>query len=290
MRDDRPSFGDTLRRLREDAGHASARDFFRASGGRAFFGCTYEQYVNVETGRSAPSARLFDKAATSLNLWSFPAKAKRLVKAWLRAVLKDDGLCDRLESVLSARQHGSEDSPLRQALRRNYETRQSRLSEEQSDVINSDDLSYWCFSLLGCDDRAWSSVELSGALRRPVVAVAKTLQKLRRAGLLEQVKDGRWRNAARGKILTHGRKEPHRPNGWKKILERYDAFEAAAGETEMYETIMLRASPSSLRQFYPYLAQAVIGAGVYAADEPGERALYTVEGRVRRLTDLPESR
>lgn len=290
MRDDRPGLGPLLRRFREEAGHSSAREFFRSNGGRLFFGCTYEQYMNVETGRSAPSARLLDKAATALNLWSFPAKARRLVKAWLRGSLKDDGLCDRFESVLSAKEIGSETSPLRQALRRNYETRQSRLSDSQSAAIRGDETSFWCFSVLGCDDHAWGSVELAGLLRRPVVAVAKALAKLERAGVVERTREGLWRNAARGKILAHARKDPYRPDGWRESLKRYDAVEAASGETEMYETLMLRSSPASLRQFYAYLAQAVIGAGVYAADEPGERALFLVEGRVRRLLDLPERR
>lgn len=61
-------FARVLRARREAAGYPSARAFYRALGGRAFFGCTYKAYVNVETGVSRPTPRLLERLVAGLRL------------------------------------------------------------------------------------------------------------------------------------------------------------------------------------------------------------------------------
>lgn len=290
MRDDRPSYSAVLRRLRAKAGYASARDFHRSNGGRAFFGCGYEQYAHVEAGRSAPGPALAEKAAIALRVDRSPAEARAYFAAYLRAALKGERLVEAILAAFAARPLGEEQSPLRRALRRNYDEREVRLSAAQAAAIRADDASFHAWSLLSCDDRPWEERALAEAVGLGVPAVKRALARLARAGLVARGRDGRWAVKRAGRIHSLPRREAFRPDDLPRALARYDALERERGETEMFEGLLLRANPGSLRHFFPYLSQAVLGAGVYAADEPGERSLYLVEGRVRRLTDLPEGR
>lgn len=289
MRDDRPAFGSVLRRLREGAGHASAREFYRTSGGKPFFGCTYEQYAHVESGRSAPGAQLAERAATALRVWQFEATAREYFTAYLRAGLRSDKLVEMIAAAFAAKA-GGESAPLRQAFRRNFEDRRRRLTDEQVRAIRKDDASFWCFNVLCCDDGYWSADALAEMLSMPRASISRALAALAKTGLAAKDREGRWRAGARGVIHAYPRKLPYKPDALEAMLARYDALEKCSGETEMYECLLLRASPRALRHYFAYLAQSVLGSGVYAADEPGERALYLVEGRVRRLADLPERR
>lgn len=286
MRDDRPIFGRVLRRLRERAGHSSAREFYRTSGGKPFFGCTYEQYAHVESGRSAPGAQLAERAATALRVWQFEATAREYFTSYLRASLRSDKLVEMIAASFAAKA-GGENAPLRQAFRRNFEDRRRRLTEAQVKAIRKDDASFWCFNVLCCDDGYWSAEDLGEMLSLPRAAVARALAALAKTRLAAKDREGRWRAGSRGVIHAYPRRLPYKPDGLETLLARYDALEKRGGETEMYEGLLLRASPRALRHYFGYLAQSVLGSGVYAADEPGERALYLVEGRVRRLADLP---
>ena len=83
-------FGAMVRRRREDAGYASAREFYQSLGGRAFFGCTYKAYLNVEAGASHPSPRLVEKLEATLHPYA----------DGYRVVVLDDGSSDRTWEII----------------------------------------------------------------------------------------------------------------------------------------------------------------------------------------------
>ena len=149
-----------LRRLREQAGYASAREFFRTCGGRPFFCCTYEQYSHVESGRSAPGPLLAEKAAVALRVWQFETTAREYFTAYLRAVLRSDKMVEMIANAFAAKP-GGESAPLRQAFRRNFEERRRRLTDVQVAAIRKSDASFWCFNVLGCDDGRWTPENLA---------------------------------------------------------------------------------------------------------------------------------
>ncbi|MEK7858145.1 MAG: hypothetical protein AAB320_03305 [Elusimicrobiota bacterium] len=284
-----PSFGSFLRGLREQAGSPSARDFYRANGGRAFFGCTYEQYVNVETGRSAPGPALAERAAVALRVWQVESRAKGYFTAYLRQVLRREELVKMIAAALSGPgpSLGSEASPLRQAFRRNLDERRRRLTEAEAQTIRSSEAAFWCFNVICCEDGPWAERELAKTIGLPVPVTRRALQKLSAAGVIARDKEGRFRPAAKGRIFAYPRRRPHLPDDFEKILGHYDRREKNGGETEMYESMLLRASGPALRRFFSYLAQSVQGAAVYASDEGEDKSLFLVEGRVRRLLPLP---
>lgn len=275
----RRSLGELLTETRKEAGYSSARDFFRGVGGRGALGCTYAQYLNVEAGRSTPKPALLRAAMALLGLRTNDGRFREIVTAYLRALLKDD---DFLELVLTP--PSAEAGPLRRALRRNEQSRQVWLTQEQVAAIESDEVTFWCAKVFNNDSGAWGTLELSRLLRHDVKAVRRALDKLAKAGVIVETDNGLYRSFAPDKIVTSPRGELERPENldlWRRRLEQRQ------GGIEMYQSLVLRASSRRLREFYPLLAETVIGSDLYHSPERGEdTALYVVEGVVRKMFEF----
>lgn len=275
-----------LVRWREEAGYASARVFYRSWGGRGFFGCTYEQYVNVESGRSAAQPPLIEKLAAALRVWVYEDKAREFFTAYLRASLASESLLELLLKSLSPSQPalGSDSSVLRKAVQHDLEGRRFPLSQAQMRIIMKSSLNFWCFQVFCLDHGAWDAAALGKLLGASAPQTRRALEALKTAGLAVKTKDGLFEAAAKRKVFTFPRRTPYLPDQVEKIGRFYDERVKACGEAEMYQSLALRASPAVLRHYYGYLAQAVQAAGVYAKGSAEEdTALYLVEGRVRRV-------
>lgn len=275
-----------LRKHRQHAGYSSARDFYRAVGGRSVLGCTYAQYLNVEAGRSTPKPALIRRIMAHLELKGGDVETKDLLVAYLRTLLKDDDFIELVLQVLPGRSHlsPSDDAPLRQALKRNEDLRRVWLTSEQVALIESDEATLFCFYIFCNDSGEWDTLELSRLLGCDVKSVRRSLKKLRKAGLIVTTPAGRYRSSAPDKVLVFPRSELHLPENLDVYRRR---IEARRGSFEMYQSMVLRASSKSLRQYYPYLSQNVAGAAIYSCPERGEdTGLYVVEGMVRKLFDF----
>jgi hypothetical protein len=279
-------FSQQLAALRVGAGYSSARDFYKAAGGRAIIGCTYAQYLNVEAGRSTPSAGLVRAALAFFELKPGDARAKELILAYLKAALKDEAFVTLAQEAF-AHAADQDDSPMRRALIRNEESRQVRLTREQAEAVEGDERAYWCFKIFCNDGGEWGTLELGKVLRLDARAVRAGIERLERAGLIVKTKSGRYRCFAPDRILVFPRRELHVPENlarWRKYIER---AEGRGGAVEMYQGLTLRASAKRLKQFFPYFSHSVMGADLYATGEGGEdTGLYVVEGVVRRLFDF----
>ena len=280
------AFAGILCGFRQRAGYSSARNFYKAVGGRDALDCTYTQYLNIEAGRSTPKPALVRRIMAHLELKGDDARTKELLTAYLKALLKDDEFIELVLQTLSGRSHPSaaEDAPLRQALKKNEALRQVLLTREQMAVIESDDITQLCSQVFCNDSGEWGTLELSSLLGCGAKDVHRSLEKLRKAGLITPTPAGRYRSSTLDKVLVYPRSELHVPENlevWRRRLE------ARRGRFEMYQSLVLRASSKGLRQYYPYLSQSVAGADLYAVPERGEdTGLYVVEGMVRKLFDF----
>ena len=269
--------------LREAAGFRSARAFFSANGGRAFFGCTYKQYLNVEGGRSIPQPLLVERLASALRVAVDEAQARRFALAYLRAALGREGLVDFIVGAVSGKPSGPA-NPLRQALRRSYSERAEPLSAEQSELIRDSRESYWCFTLLANDKARRAASELAATLGCAEPAVSRALEKLAKAKLVAQGKDGRWHCPKVGRVFLHPRDELYTPKVIASLRRRWDEMAETQGAPLLHQHLFTRASESALRAYFPYLAQTVHGADVYSTSEKGpDTAFFLVEAVVRRI-------
>lgn len=280
------NFSRLLVRLREEGGYSSARVFYRSWGGRGFFGCTYEQYVNVERGRSAAQPALVEKLAAALRVWVYEDKAREFFTTYLRASLASESLLELLLKSVAppAPKLGSESSVLRKAVEHDLEGRRFPLSQVQLRAVIKNSLSFWCYQVFCLDHGAWEPAALGELLDAGAQEVRRALEALKAAGLVVKTKEGSYEAAAKRKVFTFPRRTPYLPDQVERLSRFYDERVKASGQLEMYQSLALRASPGVLRHYFGYLAQAVQAAGVYAKGSPeDDTGLFVVEGRVRRV-------
>ena len=283
------AFSELLQLLRREAGHPSARDFYRSNGGRAHFLCTYEQYLNVESGRSAPTPGLLEKIAVALQIWLHEGKNRELFLVYLRLVLGSENLFEMVAQAIREAKNAAAAPPLRQALQRDLETRRRPVTQEQADAMYADPVSYW-LSVVFCNDGGeWTAAELAQLLGYPESAIRTSAQRYLKTGFLVASKDGkRFRCFASGKVLVIPRRTPHLPPEPVRRCERLNEEMARKrGCEELRESLYLKCYPSGIRQYYSYLARTVAGASVYStADRGPDTAFYQVQTIVRKLFSI----
>lgn len=282
-------FARLLRRHREQAGHATTRGFYKSCGGAATFRCSLKQYLNIEKGRCVPRAKLVGALVSLLRLWEAPEKARAFSRAYLDAVIGEEKLLEFLVRSLSPlpTPSGSASTPLRKALARDQESRTKPLSPGQSRLIRKDSVHYWTFRVLLSDSGSWTASGIARVLGLPVSGILRALTNLELNGLVARDK-ARYSCPHRNLSLKHERPAhgkryevaPFMP----QLRRHWAGMYRRGGETLFDHYLVLRASESELRNYYPYLAQCVSGGAVYDTVEKGpDTAVIVIEATVKRL-------
>lgn len=268
-----------LRRLREKAGYASSRKFFNDHDGRKFFGCTYRQYLNVEAGASIPSSTLMTKIAIALGLAHKP-EARQVMTSYLGALGVTDDLLKLVESALgSAPAHPEGLVP---SLARASQQRGVDLTVEQSKFLCAAYENYWAFTVLANDEAAWEPAVLAETIGAKKPAVVRALAGLLKHGLAEKDGDA-YRCPHVGKIFRHPNSKVYTA-GFDALRRYKDELCERKGEALFRYHLCTRGSEAQLRQYFPYLVQAVQGAGVTSLQHKGpDTVFFEVETIVRRL-------
>jgi hypothetical protein len=250
-------------------------------------GCTYEQYLNVESGRSVPQAPLLEKIVVALRVWLKPATAREFFLCYLKLALKSDHLVELLTQALGPQgDKAGAQTPLRQALQKHTDMRRVDLRRDQAALILSSPAHFWCFNVFSNDKGEWGPEELSKLLDFQPKQVKTCLPQLHKAGLLIPGSDGRYRCIAADVFWFPGT-ELYNPDETPRegtYRHHVVSLTQKRGALELYEPLVLRASAGALRGYYPYLTQTVLGADVYSSAERGkDTALYVIETLVHRL-------
>ncbi len=87
-------FAVVVRRCREQAGYESARSFYRALGGRGFFGVSYRAYASLEQGSASPRSELVERLAAAFRFAHHPQVGREFSLAYLRILLGSAELFD----------------------------------------------------------------------------------------------------------------------------------------------------------------------------------------------------
>lgn len=280
-------FSDLLQKFRREAGHESGRAFYKASGGKAALKCTYQQYLNVESGRSVPKPAVFYAAAVMLRLWKDADRSAAYCRAYLEACLGGGEPYSYLvRSLAPSRQPSSQTSPLRKAMQRDLQARLAPLTQEQSALIKRDPLIYWTYHVLAGDSGSWDAAAIAKAFGFPAGKVQAALETLTAAGLARKDKKGWWSPYRDRHVMHSVPAAPKAPHEVASAMEKVGKLWDAAGQAEplFKHYIFLRASEAQLREYYPYLAMTMDGMEVYDTLERGaDTSFVAVETSVRRL-------
>lgn len=275
-----------LRKYREDAGFESARAFFNRLGGRAFFGCTYKQYMNVESGRSVAQPPLVSKLTSGLRVAADERRAREFALGYLRSALGRQELVDFIAAALAGQggASGAGGTPMRRALARSFAERSESLSRGQSDLLISDFTTYWCFAILNNDRAGWKPEALSRAVGRPLAQVRRALGRLLQARLVAQGAGGRFLCPKVGRVFMHPRDEVFTPRVVPALRGFWEEMAAKRGALLLHQHLLTRAPEAELRSYFPYLAQTVQGADIYSSMDPApDSGFILIETQVRRL-------
>lgn len=278
------SFSRVLRGLRKESGYRSPRAFFNGRGGRAFFGCTYRQYFNVETGRSKPQRGLAAKIAAGLRLEQDKGKARRFFEAYLLTMTESrDFVRLMLESLTPGPAGAAAKQPPLVGVMAGKASKRSRvLTKEQSRFVTASRNHYWPYAALTNDSGRWSVRDLAKTTGVPAAALRKVLTKLVRLGLAAKDKEGLYHCPDAGKVFKHPRDKIF-TSELRPLREIWEE-KARKGESLLKHAYMLRASEADLRQYFPYLDQCLVGSDVCSTTDRGpDTGFFLVQFGVSKL-------
>lgn len=280
-------FSAVARKLREEAGFASARSFYRASGGVRRLACTYKAYLNVESGRSLPQPELAGRIADALGLAAGSPGASEFVSAYLRALIGREELSGLVLRALSGVKPSETDVLFRRASELSFEHRKVPLTKEQAERILSSAESYWCFTILSNERASWTAQALAAVLGFKSARILRALNNLAAAGLLRRDKTGEWRSLNIGGVYLYPRDKFYVPLYREALTQQWESMAKKRGETLLNCELVLRASEAGLRERFPSLAQGIYGSHIYALREKKpDSGLFILEARVRKLLPL----
>jgi len=280
------SFARAVERLRQKAGFGSARAFFQKCGGAAYFGCGYRQYLNIEKARSAPSSKLMAKIATALKLSESPDDAREFALAYLRSTIGPGELLELFVKSLglSPPPAGTgKQSALIKGMARHFEARTKLLSQDQANLIWSSKESYWAFMILSNDGGAWDAQRIAEKTGLGVIAIAKVLVRLEKAGLAAKDAYGNYKYPEAGEVLLYPRAAFY-PHGLESLKDHWDAMEEKKGTRLLDRHLFTRASEAEVMAFFPYLLQSLHAADVTTTTREGQdTGFFVIETMVRKM-------
>lgn len=275
-------FARLVRSYREDTGHPTARAFFQAQGGPAFFGCTYKAYLNVENGASVPQPALVERLATALRVALQEAKARAFALAYLSVLLDSEEFLSFASYALA--EDGTTNAPGKGAAAQQGLDAPFQLNEAQSKLLASRPETYWAFTLLSNDRDPKSPADLARILGFEAAKLRSALTALRKAGLLASDQTGRFYHPHAGRTVLHPQDRTQAPKRLETIRGYWNSMSQERGGTLLEHPLLSRSSEAELRGYFGYLAQSVLGAGGYARTDAGpDTALFLVEAVVRKL-------
>jgi len=283
------NFSALLTRCRKEAGYDSGRGFYKKAGGRAAFRCTYQQYLNIETGRSVPKPAVFYAIIVALGVWKDQDRSGALCRAYLEAQYGGgEFMAFLLRSLGQAGQNaGSQAAPLRKALQRGRQSRLAPLSQEQSRLIKKDAVHYWTYHVLAGDSGYWQADKIAALFGFKTAEVKKALTALTAAKVAASDKEGYW-SPYRDRHVTHekqaGSPRPEVAPSMDRLKKIWDVVGQKDGQPLFHRYLFLRASESQLRAYYPYFAMTMDGLEIYDTVEKGDDTSFVVvEATVRRM-------
>jgi hypothetical protein len=281
-------FDQVLRKLRAGAGYSSSRAFYNDLGGRAFFGCTYRQFLNVESGQSLPGAKLLEKIAAGLGLGRRRENAREFVLAYLNSLTGSKDVVHMISVALAEApaDMGKGQSPLVKSMARTSEKNQRNYTKAESQLVMAAPENYWAFQVLAHDKGHWTAAKIAETTGIPLKDIQNGLQRLSKTKLISKDKTGKYFCPEAGKVFLHPSDGIY-GGGAAKIGEYREAMIDKRGERLLKLSFSSRASEAELRQYFPFLIDGVMGAEVCSNEEGGEDSiLFEISTKISKIFPL----
>jgi DNA-binding transcriptional ArsR family regulator len=281
-------FSETFARIRREAGFTSAYQFFHKNGGARVFRCSFQNYLRVEKGVHLPQPGRFKLLCELLRLPLDMGERKRLTEAYLETWLGSRELVDWLVGPFAARPESAAPSdPARRALRKIVREGQQPLSLEQFKVILGSAEAYWSYRVLATSADAVPPADLARLLKMRAPAVAKALETLRRRGVVERLKDGRYRGLFRGASAVAPDFQTLPAELKDRVFDYNEAMAARRGHLLDARFCGPRVDLRGFQGYLPSLREAVWSANAYATNEKTDKsALVFVVAKAYKLFDF----
>ena len=276
-------FAEALRRLRREAGFASAYQFYHRNGGRRQFPFTYVHYLRLEKGERLPRPRWLAAFLPALRLEPGRAGTRALFLGYLKDLLQTEEAYELVLAPLLGRGAGAPAaSP--DALRFARSLHTVHLTPKQFRLIASDEATYWCSELLANDSGSWTAPEAAAALGIPAASARAGLRRLKQAGLARESSPGRYRAREAGKLYAFPGRLAGMGGALEKIERYWERRFRKGGRMAGERVELVRAEDAAVRAYASALAQAVDGANAIATHQKGEATgLFLVQAKVRKL-------
>ena len=274
-------FHEQLIKARSSAGFDSAYKFYHRNGGRRHFKFTFVHYSRIERGLSLPKPEWLPYIFIALRLLPTEAGSKELLLSYLRAYLGDGHGADYVLGPLLAASVAQSAAGGQMDWMKAYNS--VHLSPEEFSAMAADECSYWCAEALCNDSGAWRPEDLARTLGFPGGKVSRSLEKLKKAGLVVRTSGGSFKCRYQGKFFTY----PGRLEGMGKALDAVKAYwaKASAEGKDFFERVeLIRAEDGAVSNYRLHLSQAMDSANAYATHAGGETSgFFLIETRLRKI-------
>lgn len=281
-------FARIFARLRRQAGFETAYQFYHKNGGRRAFGCSFQNYLRIESGANLPVPKRLPELCLHLRLPLRGADMRELVRAYLQTWAGSEELArwfiapfERDERPAAAL------GPAAQALSRVVREGARPLTLVQYKAVMSSAEAYWCCRVLVNERKGQTSAGLARILGLSEPRIRKGLEALRRCGLARRRRDGGYESPYAGRFLTFPDTALLPPRLKAAALRYTEDMVRRKGTVVDVRHCGVRADAAAMQGFLPHLREAMRGLNAYAVFEKTERsALFIVESKVLKLFDF----
>jgi hypothetical protein len=280
---DGTGFGGVLSAIRKEQGFPTAFAFFRKRGGQKGLGLSFNNYLNLERGKSLPKPFRLAALVDVLGLAPENPRARELVRSYLIGLLGSEDLllylAPRKEPVSPPQSWMLAETASRQAIGQ----RMVQLDLEQYQLLAREPAAYACHVFLANTAGWHEKRDLAEKLGLGAPAAGAALRRLAAAKLAE-LKGGRARSPFAGKFVT----PPTPTKGMAPVffgLEKHrQGWIRDRGRLLGAPYLLLRAPHERMRQYLPHLQDVVSMSALFGDVQPdADSAVFLVEGRVYQL-------
>jgi hypothetical protein len=279
-------FSEHFSRLRREAGYPTAYAFFQANGGQKVFQCSFRNYIRIEQGTSLPKPERLPRLCAMLRLPLKSEELRGLVRSYLVTMLGEtsDWMLAPLEASIPP---AAPPQPAERALQKLVRDDMRPISVAQFEAIMDSAESYACYRVLTATKESYGAEELSALLKLSEARVQEALLKLHAQGIVERLKDKRFRSPLVGASLLFPDPKTLPEELMARVYRYNKTLMRQGGEVLDTRYWGARVDLNRLQGYFAHFRETIRSLQAYSTSERSDSsALVFVEGRISKLFDF----